>query len=95
MVRLGLCTGEVKIKKPKAKIKDSRPTGNKTLESKIPNSVTPAPNTADQPKRPRGRPRKNPVEPEQPKRPRGRPRKNPPVEDKPKRPRGRPRKNPL
>ena len=46
-------------------------------------------------KRPRGRPRKNPVEPDKPKRPRGRPRKHPVVEhDAPKRPRGRPRKNP-
>ena len=48
-----------------------------------------------QAKRPRGRPRKNPVEPDKPKRPRGRPRKHPVVEpDAPKRPRGRPRKNP-
>ena len=48
-----------------------------------------------QTKRPRGRPRKNPVEPDKPKRPRGRPRKHPVVEpDAPKRPRGRPRKNP-
>lgn len=47
-------------------------------------------------KRPRGRPRKNPVAEEKPKRPRGRPRKNPivAVNDSPKRPRGRPRKNP-
>ena len=45
-------------------------------------------------KRSRGRPRKNPVEPDKPKRPRGRPRKIPPVEDAPKRPRGRPRKDP-
>ena len=90
MVRLGLCTGEVKARKPKAKVRESKPTGNKT-----PESTTPISDTADQPKRPRGRPRKNPVEPEQPKRPRGRPRKNPPVEDKPKGPRGRPRKNPL
>ena len=44
-------------------------------------------------KRPRGRPRKNPVSTEMPKRPRGRPRKNPVVEEGPKRPRGRPRKN--
>ena len=90
MVRLELCTGEVKVRKPKAKVGESKPTGNKT-----PESTTPTSNTADQPKRPRGRPRKNPVEPEQPKRPRGRPRKNPPVGDKPKGPRGRPRKNPL
>ena len=88
MVRLELCTGEVKVRKPKAKVRESKPTGNKT-----PESTTPTSNTADQPKRSRGRPRKNPVEPEQPKRPRGRPRKNPPVEDKPKRPRGRPSKN--
>lgn len=90
MVRLGLCTGEVKIKKPKAKIKDSKSDG-----TSISASTTATSNASDPPKRPRGRPRKNPVEPEQPKRPRGRPRKNPPVEDKPKRPRGRPRKNPL
>ncbi len=45
-------------------------------------------------KRPRGRPRKHPADPDAPKRPRGRPRKNPPAEDRPKRPRGRPRKNP-
>lgn len=45
-------------------------------------------------KRPRGRPRKNPVEPDKPKRPRGRPRKHPVEPDAPKRPRGRPRKNP-
>ena len=45
-------------------------------------------------RRPRGRPRKNPPEPDGPKRPRGRPRKNPPAESVPKRPRGRPRKNP-
>lgn len=83
MVRLELCTGGVKVRKPKAKTKDLEPAGTSTS----------AP--ADQPKRPRGRPRKNPMEPEQSKRPRGRPRKNPPVEDKPKRPRGRPRKNPL
>lgn len=48
--------------------------------------------TAEKPKRPRGRPRKHPLVEEQPKRPRGRPRKNPPAEDAPKRPRGRPRK---
>lgn len=83
MVRLELCTGGAKVRKPKAKTKDLEPAGTSTS----------AP--ADQPKRPRGRPRKNPMEPEQSKRPRGRPRKNPPVEDKPKRPRGRPRKNPL
>ncbi|MCQ2071399.1 MAG: transposase, partial [archaeon] len=39
-------------------------------------------------KRPRGRPRKNPVEADAPKRPRGRPRKNPVAEEVPKRPRG-------
>lgn len=44
-------------------------------------------------KRLRGRPRKNPVEPDKPKRPRGRPRKHPVEPDAPKRPRGRPRKN--
>ena len=48
-------------------------------------------------KRPRGRPRKNPLPIETVvKRPRGRPRKNPlPIEPSVKRPRGRPRKNPL
>lgn len=50
-------------------------------------------------RRPRGRPRKHPIEEEEPKeaRPRGRPRKHPIDEDKPKesRPRGRPRKHPI
>ena len=61
MVRLELCTGEVKVRKTK----DSEPAGTSTS----------AP--ADQPKRPRGRPRKNPPVEDKPKRPRGRPRKNP------------------
>ncbi len=46
------------------------------------------------PKRPRGRPRKNPLV-EKVIRPRGRPRKHPVLSDKPKRPRGRPRKHPI
>lgn len=79
MVRLKLCSGEVKGKKPKKKEQNE-------------DSVK---ETEQEEKRPRGRPRKNPQEPEKPKRPRGRPRKNPPAEEKPKRPRGRPRKNPV
>ena len=47
----------------------------------------------DQPKRPRGRPKKPITTTVKEKRPRGRPRKNPISMDKPKRPRGRPRKH--
>lgn len=53
--------------------------------------------TQEQPKKQRGRPRKNPPkegDPDQPKKQRGRPRKNPPKEtdpDQPKKPRGRPK----
>jgi len=49
-----------------------------------------------QERRPRGRPRKNPIVEQKEKRPRGRPRKYPPVDpNAPKRPRGRPRKTPA
>ena len=72
MVRLGLCTGEVRTsssrRKPPAKDEgEKRPRGRPRKH----------PIDPDKPKRPRGRPRKNPPAEERPKRPRGRPRKNP------------------
>ena len=87
LVSLGLATGEEFVKTP---AKRGRPKKQPSTEN----------DQADKPKRPRGRPRKNPAQDEaadKPKRPRGRPKKNPDTSaasDKPKRPRGRPRKNP-
>lgn len=85
LVSLGLATGEEPVKPP---AKRGRPK----------KQALPEDNLIDKPKRPRGRPRKNPEQndvADKPKRPRGRPRKNPELNvdaDKPKRPRGRPRK---
>ena len=87
LLSLGLATGEEAVKTP---AKRGRPQKQSSTEN----------DQADKPKRPRGRPRKNPEQNEaddKPKRPRGRPKKNPDASaasDKPKRPRGRPRKNP-
>lgn len=80
MVKLELCTGEIKYPKRFATKKKEKTADKGTDEVKI--------------KRPRGRPRKYPVKEDMPKRPRGRPRKYPVEMDKPKRPRGRPRKVP-
>ena len=87
LLSLGLATGEEPVKTP---VKRGRPKKQPSTEN----------DQVDKPKRPRGRPRKNPGQDEvadKPSRPRGRPRKNSDTRaasDKPKRPRGRPRKNP-
>ena len=97
--------------KPQIKIENTIDVKDETLnEIEIPKEPQPEKieieeniEAPEEPKRGRGRPRKNPIPTEEqekkPKRGRGRPRKNPILteeqEQKPKRGRGRPRKNPV
>ncbi|KAL6574964.1 hypothetical protein OROMI_012249 [Orobanche minor] len=91
-----LLTAYVKEDEPNPGNKKSRQNSQKKLIIKYADPTKPL--------RPRGRPRKTPVnesvivkstDPTKPPRPRGRPRKTPPNESVPSRPRGRPRKTPL
>ncbi|MBR7091080.1 MAG: hypothetical protein IKC79_01345 [Clostridia bacterium] len=80
-------------KKEKTKAIKEPENNKEETESKIQKRGRPKKQvSADAPKRPRGRPKKEIVESDEPKRARGRPRKEKVESDTPKRPRGRPKK---